>query len=358
MSWHGQINRTIWEIGEQIEKHPEQPRFRRELLRAHFLQRFEYDKAHHVPRDDRTFLFLHKGATSTCLLLHGSQGTPAEMRELGNYLYQNGISAYCPRLARVDSKERMVTWESWVTQAETALDTVLTCCSNTFLVGLSLGGTIAMVLSSNRSLQGVVLLAPAIFLRLTLKTRMLRIARFLTPTLFYHLAGWNGEVLKAMDYARKNARRIRVPVLALQAEDDHRLSSRGIKFIRRHARLRRNDIHMLNEGGHVLTRGPAKEDVFTRVRDFVSRNSDREKSDQKNGAGAAAPAPDTSDPPELSDPRRDRSGRGRSGRSRPQRSSSEERKPQERRSDRDRRHSRRKRSSERRTPSPEQSSGD
>ena len=58
MTWHGQINRTIWEINEAIKQSPASARHRRELLRAHFLQLFEYDKAFHVPRDDRSFLFL------------------------------------------------------------------------------------------------------------------------------------------------------------------------------------------------------------------------------------------------------------------------------------------------------------
>jgi hypothetical protein len=92
MTWHGQINRTIWEISEAIKNNPEQLRYRRELLRAQFLQHFERDKALHVPRDDRTFLFLHEGDGPVVLLLHGSAGTPAEFRELGNHLYARGIS--------------------------------------------------------------------------------------------------------------------------------------------------------------------------------------------------------------------------------------------------------------------------
>ena len=333
MSWHGQINRTIWEIREQIEKHPDRPRYRRELLRAHFLQRFEYDKAHHVPRDDRTFLIHHADETPTCLLLHGAQGTPAEMRELGNSLYQNGVSVYCPRLSRVDTRDQMVTWESWLTQADTALDTVMAYSKNAFVVGLSLGGTIAMVLSSNRSLQGVVLLAPAIIPRPTLKMRFFQIARFVLPTLFYHFAGWNGEVLKAMDYARKSAKRIRIPVLAMQASDDHRLSLRGIRFIRRHARLRRNDICILRSGGHVLTRGTAKDEVFEKVRDFVHRNSNAEKTPGKETSIPRKGPQPQQEPPELTEPRR----------------SPEPRRPRERRDNRDRRRSSRKRSTDRRS---------
>jgi len=269
MSWHGQINRTIWEIQEVIKKKPDDDRYRRELLRAHFLQHFEFDRAFHVPRDDRSFLFLHEGLTPTCLLLHGAKGTPAEMRELGNYLYSKGYSVYCPRFSRTDTKDQMVSWESWVTQAGTALETVRTYTTDVFVVGLSLGGTIAMILSNLQDPKGLVLLAPALYPRRGLKTRIYELGRIATPTLFYRLAGWNGEVLKAMDHAKRLSKEIKVPVLALQANDDNRLSNRGLKFIRRHAKDARSEVKILPFGSHVLTRGPAKDEVFSRILSFL-----------------------------------------------------------------------------------------
>jgi len=292
MSWHGQINRTLWEVQQQVAAHPDRPRFRRELVRAHFLQRFEYDKAHHIPRDDRTFLFLHEEETPACLLLHGATGTPAEMRELGNYLYQNGISVYCPRLSRVDAKERLVSWESWATQAETALDTLMTYSNQTFVVGLSLGGTLAMVLSGTKGLAGIALLAPAIYPKPTLKNRLLAIVHLLTPPLFYRFAGWNGEMVKAMDAARSNAKHISIPVLALHAQDDPYLSTRGIKFIRRHARLESNDIRTLEHGGHVISQGPARDEVVDAVAEFVHRVAKTPAGERVRASGRPEGSPD------------------------------------------------------------------
>ena len=272
MSWYGQINRTLWEIQEAVNKDPENQRYRRELLRAHFLQNFEFDRAHHVPRDDRTFLFLQDEPAAACLLLHGAQGTPAEMRELGNHLYSKGYSVYCPRMARTDTKERMVSWESWVTQAENSLETMLSYNKNTYMVGLSLGGTIALILSGMHPCRGMALLAPALYPRLSFKARLQQLGRIATPTVFYRLAGWNGEVLKAMDFARKRTKKIEVPVLALQATDDNSLSNRGMKFIRRHAGHAMTEIKLVPFGSHVLTRGKAKAEVFRRVHEFIAEN--------------------------------------------------------------------------------------
>lgn len=273
MTWHGQINRTIWELNEQIKKKPESPRQRRELLRAHFLQRFEFDKAQHVARDDRSFLFLHDSDAPIVLLLHGSTGTPAEMRDLGTYLHANGISAYCPRIGTTGARERGRSWEGWVSQAQVAIEITAASSDAAFACGLSLGGAVAMLLADRSPLKGLILLAPALHPRLGLKARFLQIARLVTPTVFYHFAGWNGEVLQAMDYTRKNARAIEIPVLAIQAGDDTHLSPRGLKFVRRHARHADTEIQLLPEGSHVLTRGVAKEQVFSLVGKFVERNS-------------------------------------------------------------------------------------
>jgi len=281
MSWHGQINRTLWEIQRQVEAKPERPRYRRELLRAHFLQRFEFDKANHVPRDDRSFLFMHEDEAPACLLLHGAQGTPAEMRELGNVLFSRGYSVFCPRLAREDTKGRMVSWQSWVTQAQTALGTVMTASRDVFVVGLSLGATIALILGETKDLRGLALLAPALFPRLSLKGRLVEVGRYLTPTVFYRLAGWNGEVLRAMDYTRRHTKKVRIPVLALQAADDRHLSGRGLRFLRRHCPHRRSQTRTLPQGSHVLTRGAAKTEVFAAVSEFLdgtARGGDAQES--------------------------------------------------------------------------------
>jgi esterase/lipase len=269
MTWHGQINRTIWEIRHLIEQRPKDLKLRRELLRTHFLQRFEFDRSHHSPRDDRSFLFLQDGRTPACLLLHGANGTPAEMRDLGNFLYSKGFTVFCPRISRVDMKDRPVTWESWVTLARDALDTTLDYSKKTLLVGSSLGGTIAMVLNHVRPVPAMALLAPAVVPRLSFKGRLYAIARRITPTLFYKYAGWNGEIAKAMDFVRDEIDKIETPTLVVQALDDRVMSSKGLKTLRRRATHEDSEVVVLPHGTHSLTRGKAKNDVFERVFQFA-----------------------------------------------------------------------------------------
>jgi carboxylesterase len=267
--WYGQINRTIWEITQQLQKNPKSFRLRKELLRTHFLQRYEYDRSHHIPRDDRSFLFLQEGSASVCLLLHGGMGTPAEMRELGGFLFSRGYSVYCPRLPRFDMKGRIMSWESWMTEAEQAFLTVREYSKQTHLIGLSLGATIAFLLTAIYKTSSSVMLAPALYPRYSLKERFYAVGRKVFPSVFFHLAGWEG--LKAMETARRNPQRIESPALVLQARDDTRLSTKGLKWARSSLVHDKSEVVLLPHGSHTLTRGIDKQEVFQRICGFIQK---------------------------------------------------------------------------------------
>lgn len=276
MTWHGQINRTIWEIKGLVEKQPKNTKLRAELLRTLFLQRFEYDRSLRVPRDDRTFLFLQDGSAPAMLLIHGAHGTPAEMRELGNFLFGKGYTVYCPRLSRYDLKNRPASWESWVTMAENALTTMLLYTPKTSIVGLSLGGTIAMILEAIHPLERMVLLAPALRTRMGIKSRFYATVRLVTPTLFYKVAGWNGEVAKAMDYARRSVKEVKAPTLVLQARDDHVISNRGLNAVRKRLSNGASEVVLLPQGSHAIMRGKAKDEVFERIQSFAQKTESKQ----------------------------------------------------------------------------------
>jgi len=269
MAWHGQINRTIWEIKSLLEKRPKDFKLRRELLRTHFLQRFEYDRGHHVPRDDRSFLFLQEGRAPACLLIHGANGTPAEMRDIGNYMYSKGFTVFCPRLSRFDMKDRPVSWESWVTLSETALETILGYSKKTVVVGLSLGGVVAMILDQLHDISALVLLAPAVVPRLSIKQRFILLARRLKASFNFRSGGWDAEIVKAMEHVRKTTEEISTPTLVLQALDDRTLSPKGLKLLRKWVTHKESEVALMPFGTHALTRGKAKEEVFERVYSFA-----------------------------------------------------------------------------------------
>jgi carboxylesterase len=271
VTWHGQINRTIWEIRQLVEKNPKDFELKRELLRTHFLQRFEFDRSHHIPRDDRSFLFLQDDRAPGCLLLHGGKGTPAEMRDLGNFLYSKGFTVVCPRFSRMDLKDRPASWESWVTLADSIYGTIADYSRKSVVVGLSLGGLVALVLARLHKISALVLLAPAVVPKISPRERLLLLTRHLVPTLSSRLSGWEGEVFRAAELLRKDEREIASPALVLQARDDRTLSTKGLKLLRKWLTHADSEVVLLPHGSHAITRGKSKDEVFERITGFTER---------------------------------------------------------------------------------------
>jgi esterase/lipase len=152
--------------------------------------------------------------------------------------------------------------------AET-LNTTIDYSQKTLVVGLSFGATVAMTLDGMSGVPALVLLAPAVVPRLGLKGHFYALARRFTPTLFSRLAGWNGEIVKAMEEARNSTKEIETPTLVLQARDDRVLSTKGLKILRRRLTHADSEVVLLPFGTHALTRGKAKEEVFERVYKFA-----------------------------------------------------------------------------------------
>jgi alpha-beta hydrolase superfamily lysophospholipase len=85
------------------------------------------------------------------------------------------------------------------------------------------------------------------------------------------VSGWDGEVVKAMEFLRKEPKEIACPTLVLQALDDRALSTKGLKLLRKWATHVDSEVVILPTGTHALTRGTAKEQVFERVYDFTEQ---------------------------------------------------------------------------------------
>ncbi len=132
----------------------------------------------HRPRDPRTGVrvgaepFEFDAGPPACLLLHGFQASPQVFRELGRRLAEAGISSRAPLLpghgTTVADFARSRAAD-WAAAGERTYDEM--CArygrDQVFVVGFSMGGTVALDLAERRPVRGLVLMAP--FLRVTRK---------------------------------------------------------------------------------------------------------------------------------------------------------------------------------------------
>jgi carboxylesterase len=95
------------------------------------------------------------------LLQHGFTGCPASMRPMGEWLAQRGVSAVGPRWPGHGTAWQdlgSVTWRDLEAESSAALEDMAARCTDVVVVGLSVGGAMALHLAATRPnlVRGVV----------------------------------------------------------------------------------------------------------------------------------------------------------------------------------------------------------
>ena len=88
------------------------------------------------------------------LLVHGFTGCPASMRPMGEWLAERGISSVGPRLAGHGTSWNdleTTTWQDWEREAEDGLSDLAGRCGDVIVVGLSMGGALALHLAAKHA---------------------------------------------------------------------------------------------------------------------------------------------------------------------------------------------------------------
>lgn len=235
--------------------------------------------------------FCLPGGSTGVLLIHGFTGSPAEMRLVGEYLNERGVTVSAPLLpghgTTVAAMNRC-RWQDWTTHAERAYEELTSRCETVFVGGLSMGSLITIHLAAHRGPGGAILYSPA-----------LRVANpliHLAP-LFKHLVrrvGKSGEsdmtdpeadrrtwtyeayptaaaheLLKLIGRCRELLPRVTCPLLAFYSTRDSMVKAEGARRVVEEAASEEAKLVTLHNSGHVLTVDSEWRQVAERTYDFV-----------------------------------------------------------------------------------------
>lgn len=105
--------------------------------------------------------FLLSGSDALgCVVVHGYTGSPGNMRWLGNDLHKRlGATIYAPRLAGHGTRPediRGMHWEEWYADAMSAYCMLRERCDRVFMIGLSMGAALSLMVAANHAVDGVV----------------------------------------------------------------------------------------------------------------------------------------------------------------------------------------------------------
>ena len=291
------INQSIWELREMARLHPKTYDYRKDLLNFWVDSKIFVERRSGVPEPDRSFLKLQKREAIACLLIHGSGGSPGEMRPMAEHLFRQGFTVLGIRLpidpnysdsgfteyirALVDrggGKGRNGrgtnsggSWSASLAQAEVALDTLLAYSPDSYVAGFSFGGTIALNLMQKFPVKGTILLSPGLFPMGGSRFAMFWTARRFMPGMTRKVMPIRSMMLDLVERTSSSlgSAPIDNPVLVIQAADDPVISARGYQFLQKRATSPRSKFILLAKGGHVIIKGEGSGKVFDYCGDFI-----------------------------------------------------------------------------------------
>jgi carboxylesterase len=225
-----------------------------------------------------------------CLLIHGFTSSPFELRLLGDRLKEKNYTVHIPLLPGhgISPKNlKKCSWYDWYENAKNELFQLRKKCKKVFVVGLSMGGTLALHLTSHYEVDGVVALAPGLYL----KNKLAPLAHFLYPILPYKqdFSGSDistnektltynkiplksiSELLRLFKHLEYDLQDIYAPTMIIYSKKDHVIHSKSAITIYNKISSKDKRILELQHSYHILTLDIEREKVFNEVANFIKR---------------------------------------------------------------------------------------
>jgi carboxylesterase len=237
--------------------------------------------------------FLLSGGRVGCLLMHGFTGTPAEMRPLGIHLNHQGYTVLGIRLfghATEPVDMIRVRRRDWLADVESGSDVLRGVCDKVVVVGLSMGGLLALWAGAQGTVEAVVCLSTPMMMP---RNRLVRFARPLSTLIPYISKGkanWlvpeaaqahvtypvypiraAAELRELMQDVHQALPKVRAPLLVIQARGDSAVSPDSMAIITENVGSAHKRSLWLEDSGHVITRDRQRETVFAAVSDFIAQ---------------------------------------------------------------------------------------
>lgn len=237
--------------------------------------------------------FFIPGGNTGCLLIHGFTGTPKEMRMLGESLAQDHYTILAPRLAGHATSVKDITrssWEDWVASVEDGLNLLKGCTDKQVVMGLSMGGVLALIAAARFAPTGVVTFSAPCSLPGDPRAKYLPVLKYFIRKVEKGKPDWHNpdaardhvdypyyptpailELNKLIEVMRSELQEVNVPTLFVQSRQDYGIPAESMDTLYANIRSTEKTKFWVENSGHVIIREPEREIIFLEVKKFLNR---------------------------------------------------------------------------------------
>ncbi|RJL31404.1 alpha/beta hydrolase [Bailinhaonella thermotolerans] len=236
----------------------------------------------------------HEGGPVAVLLCHGFTGTPQSLRPWGEYLAAEGLTVALPRLPGHGTTWREMArtrWEDWYAELDRAFEELHARSADVFVMGLSLGGCMALRLAEQRGEQvrGVVAVNPSLYPDHPL-LKVAPLLKWVIPS----VPGVANDIKKPgaeeLAYDRTPVRaaatlpklwartvaglgQVKQPVLVFHSPQDHVVGPNSVRLLRERMTGGNLDVRELTDSYHVATLDNEAPVIFAQSLEFIRTNA-------------------------------------------------------------------------------------
>jgi carboxylesterase len=237
--------------------------------------------------------FYFPGNETGCLLIHGFTGAPTEMRPLGEFLAEKGYSVLGVRLTghgtRIEDMDRVV-WQDWSNSVLDGWHLLRPNTSRVFIVGLSMGGVLALYHASFLPVEGVISLSAPYEMEPDPRLKFLPLFSKIIPYASKGKSDWQDphaneehfsydmyptkailQLTQLLEAMRASLPAITSPALLVHSKKDIGVPHHNMEKISRALGTPEEKIQklLLENSGHVVTRDLEKDLVFRTAHEFI-----------------------------------------------------------------------------------------
>ncbi|PLS15878.1 lipase [Bacillus sp. M6-12] len=220
------------------------------------------------------------------LISHGFNGTPQSMRYIAAQFSKAGYTVSVPRLKGHGTSHREMeacSYKDWIDSLEAAYHQLSHCCSSIFIMGQSMGGTLAIDLASRKKADGVITLNAAFEVPDYERYKDAATPRFIeegepdindedASEITYKKVPLQSikELLALIEATKEKASSVHCPILFFQSPEDHVVPAKCTEELYHSVPARYKRIYALLNSYHVASLDYDKDFIISKSLQFIS----------------------------------------------------------------------------------------